>query len=171
MGHVAKTAGRHGGFETLQLSTQAAADVHRRSGSQHEFLRGSCCDQASSASPALARTGDGRQTEFPISRRVSAAWGEICVSRRTWTGDARIANFVRRSPTKGLKDEIASGDELPPVWPGRDGETRGIALEPLYKTAPAAALSAEALAVLIKEPDALAALPKSADLAVFVFDR
>jgi hypothetical protein len=35
-----------------------------------------------------------------------------------------------------LKDEIASGDELPPVWPWRDGETRGIALEPLYKTAP-----------------------------------
>ena len=30
--------------------------------------------------------------------------------------------------------------ELPPVWPWRDGETRGIALEPLYKTAPAAAL-------------------------------
>src|SRR5947209_3561386 len=77
-GHVSKTAGRHGGFETLQLSTQAAADVHRRSGSQHEFLRGTCCDQASSASPALARTGDGRQTEYLISRRVSAAWGEIC---------------------------------------------------------------------------------------------
>ena len=30
--------------------------------------------------------------------------------------------------------------ELPAVWPWRDGETRGIALEPLYKTAPAAAL-------------------------------
>jgi DNA-binding Lrp family transcriptional regulator len=39
-----------------------------------------------------------------------------------------------------LKDEIASGDELPPVWAWREGETRGIALEPLYRTAPAAAL-------------------------------
>ena len=39
-----------------------------------------------------------------------------------------------------LKDEIASGDELPPVWPWPDGETRGITLEPLYRTAPAAAL-------------------------------
>jgi hypothetical protein len=29
-----------------------------------------------------------------------------------------------------LKDEIASGDELPPVWPWRDGDTRGIALQP-----------------------------------------
>lgn len=39
-----------------------------------------------------------------------------------------------------LKDEIASGNELPPVWPWRDGETRGVALQPLYRTAPAAAL-------------------------------
>ena len=39
-----------------------------------------------------------------------------------------------------LKDEIASGSELPPVWPWREGETRGVALEPLYRTAPAAAL-------------------------------
>ena len=39
-----------------------------------------------------------------------------------------------------LKNEIASGDELPPVWPWRDGDTRGVALEPLYKTAPKAAL-------------------------------
>jgi hypothetical protein len=31
-------------------------------------------------------------------------------------------------------------DELPPVWPWREGGTRGIALEPLYRTAPAAAL-------------------------------
>ena len=39
-----------------------------------------------------------------------------------------------------LKDEIASDDELPPVWPWRDGGTRGIALAPLYRTAPEAAL-------------------------------
>lgn len=39
-----------------------------------------------------------------------------------------------------LKNEIASGDDLPPVWPWRDGDTRGRALEPLYKTAPKAAL-------------------------------
>ena len=38
-----------------------------------------------------------------------------------------------------LNKEIASGDELPPVWPWREGETRGIALEPLYRTAPVAA--------------------------------
>ena len=54
-----------------------------------------------------------------------------------------------------LKDEIASGDELPPVWPWRDGETRGIALEPLYKTAPAAALRDPALYQLLALVDAI----------------
>ena len=39
-----------------------------------------------------------------------------------------------------LIKEIAPSDDLPPVWPWRDGETGGIALEPLYKNAPAAAL-------------------------------
>lgn len=54
-----------------------------------------------------------------------------------------------------LKDEIASGDELPPVWPWRDGETRGIALEPLYKTAPAAALRDPVLYQLLALVDAI----------------
>lgn len=54
-----------------------------------------------------------------------------------------------------LKEEIASGDELPPVWPWRDGETRGIALEPLYKTAPAAALRDPVLYELLALVDAV----------------
>lgn len=54
-----------------------------------------------------------------------------------------------------LKDEIASGDELPPVWPWRDGETRGIALEPLYRTAPAAALRDPILYELLALVDAI----------------
>ena len=54
-----------------------------------------------------------------------------------------------------LKDEIASGDELPPVWPWRDGKTRGIALEPLYKTAPTAALRDPVLYQLLALVDAI----------------
>lgn len=54
-----------------------------------------------------------------------------------------------------LKDQIASGDELPPVWPWRDGETRGIALEPLYRTAPAAALRDPILYELLALVDAI----------------
>lgn len=54
-----------------------------------------------------------------------------------------------------LKDEIASGDELPPVWPWPDGKTRGVALEPLYRTAPAAALRDPMLYELLALVDAI----------------
>jgi DNA-binding Lrp family transcriptional regulator len=54
-----------------------------------------------------------------------------------------------------LKDHIASGDELPPVWPWRDGGTRGIAFEPLYRTAPAAALRDPILYELLALVDAI----------------
>jgi DNA-binding Lrp family transcriptional regulator len=54
-----------------------------------------------------------------------------------------------------LKDEIASGDELPPVWPWRDGEARGIALAPLYRTAPGAALRDPLLYELLALVDAI----------------
>lgn len=38
-----------------------------------------------------------------------------------------------------LNKNIVSADELFPVWPWPEGKTRGIAYEPLYKTAPLAA--------------------------------
>ena len=53
-----------------------------------------------------------------------------------------------------LKNEIAS-DELPLVWPWRDGETRGVALQPLYRTAPAAALRDPILYELLALVDAI----------------
>ena len=54
-----------------------------------------------------------------------------------------------------LKDEIASPDELPPVWPWPEGETRGVALDPLYRTAPAAALRDPVLYELLALVDAI----------------
>jgi DNA-binding Lrp family transcriptional regulator len=54
-----------------------------------------------------------------------------------------------------LKNEIASGEDLPPVWPWSEGNTRGIGLEPLYKTAPAAALRDSSLYELLALVDAI----------------
>ena len=54
-----------------------------------------------------------------------------------------------------LKDEIAPGDDFPPVWPWRDGDTRGFALQPLYRTAPAAALRDPFLYELLALVDAI----------------
>ncbi len=39
-----------------------------------------------------------------------------------------------------LRSMIKQGDDLVPVWPYAEGKQRGIAFEPLYKTAPIAAL-------------------------------
>jgi hypothetical protein len=54
-----------------------------------------------------------------------------------------------------LKSEIASSNDLPPVWPWRDGETRGVSLEPLYKSVPHAALRDPALYQLLALVDAI----------------
>jgi hypothetical protein len=54
-----------------------------------------------------------------------------------------------------LKNEIASGEDLPPVWPWSDGDTRGVGLEPLYKTVPAAALRDSSLHELLALVDAI----------------
>ena len=39
-----------------------------------------------------------------------------------------------------LKNEVSMSNDLPPVWPWPDGNTRGIGFEPLYKSVPQAAL-------------------------------
>lgn len=54
-----------------------------------------------------------------------------------------------------LKKDIVPGDELPPVWPWPEGKTRGIAFEPLYKTAPLAALRDPVLYELLALVDAI----------------
>ena len=57
---------------------------------------------------------------------------------------ARRGEVTRGVPTSyaapPLNKEIEPGSELPPVWPFPEGQHRGVSLEPLYKTAPAAAL-------------------------------
>ena len=44
-----------------------------------------------------------------------------------------------------LSADIDAGDEPPPVWPYSGGTVRGISLEPLYRSAPDAALRDRAL--------------------------
>jgi hypothetical protein len=54
-----------------------------------------------------------------------------------------------------LARQIASGTDLPPVWPYAEGKQRGVSLEPLYKTVPAAALRDPLLYELLALVDAL----------------
>lgn len=54
-----------------------------------------------------------------------------------------------------LKDTISPGDEPPPVWPDPEGTVRGLAYEPLYKTAPLAARQDSKLYELLALVDAI----------------
>jgi hypothetical protein len=54
-----------------------------------------------------------------------------------------------------LNKHIQQGSELPPVWPFAEGQHRGISLEPLYRTAPAAALRDESLYEMLALIDAV----------------
>jgi hypothetical protein len=54
-----------------------------------------------------------------------------------------------------LDKRIAPGTELPPVWPLADGRQRGVALEPLHRSAPAAALRDRTLYELLALIDAV----------------
>jgi DNA-binding Lrp family transcriptional regulator len=54
-----------------------------------------------------------------------------------------------------LKSEISQPNDLPPVWPWPDGDTRGVGFEPLYKSAPLAALRDPVLYEFLALADAL----------------
>ncbi len=70
----------------------------------------------------------------------------------------------RGEPTRGvatsyaaepLRSLISPGDELPPVWPYAEGKQRGIGFEPLYRTAPIAALRDQCFYEYLALADAL----------------
>src|SRR5712692_11375376 len=69
---------------------------------------------------------------------------EFLVHGLKYAFPAEHGEVTRGIPTsyaaEPLKSEISMSNELPPVWPWPDGNTRGIGLEPLYKSVPRAAL-------------------------------
>ena len=69
---------------------------------------------------------------------------EFLIHGLKYSFPARHGSITRGIPTSyaapPLKNEIMSNDDLPPVWSWPEGDVRGIAFEPLYKTAPLAAL-------------------------------
>lgn len=54
-----------------------------------------------------------------------------------------------------LKSEFALSNDLPPVWPWPEGDTRGLGLAPLYKRVPQAALRDSDLYQLLALVDAI----------------
>ena len=72
---------------------------------------------------------------------------------------AQHGEVTRGVPTsyaaKPLRSELSPSNDLPPVWPWPAGDTRGVGLEPLYKSAPLAALRDPVLYEFLALADAL----------------
>jgi hypothetical protein len=73
-----------------------------------------------------------------------SALEEFLIHGLKYAFPAEHGEVTRGVPTsyaaEPLKSEVSSSGDLPPVWPWHEGNTRGVALEPLYKSVPQAAL-------------------------------
>ena len=88
-----------------------------------------------------------------------SALEEFLVHGLKYAFPAEHGEVTRGIPTsyaaEPLKSEISMSNDLPPVWPWREGNTRGVGLEPLYKSVPAAALRDPNLYQLLALVDAI----------------
>jgi len=95
---------------------------------------------------------DGNQ---PLLQAVE----EFLVHGVKYAFPAKRGEVTRGVPTSyaalPLSKDIEPGSELAPVWPFPEGTLRGVSLEPLYKTAPHAALRDQSLYELLALIDAL----------------
>jgi len=95
---------------------------------------------ASTVNRALKRAAEVKLYQ-PARKRVSMrALEEALVHGAKYFLAPKRGGEVRGLPTAWaaapLKEEIASPEVLPPVWPDPRGEVRGLAVEPLHPSAP-----------------------------------
>ena len=73
-----------------------------------------------------------------------SALEEFLIHGLKYAFPAEHGEVTRGIPTsyaaEPLKSEVSISNDLPPVWPWHEGNTRGVGLVPLYKTVPQAAL-------------------------------
>ena len=93
------------------------------------------------------------------SRPVLQAVEEFLVHGVKYAFPPSRGGVTRGVPTSyaaaPLSRMIVASADLPPVWPHADGAIRGVSLEPLYRSVPAAALRDPALHELLALIDAL----------------
>jgi hypothetical protein len=105
---------------------------------------------------ALARlVSSGPEGNRPLVEAVQ----EFLVHGLKYVFPAKRGEITRGVPTSyaapPLNRMLSAGSEPPPVWPYAAGQQRGVGIEPLYKTVPAAALRDPYLHELMALIDAL----------------
>ncbi len=98
----------------------------------------------------------------PQSRRVRLkALKEFLVSGVPYVFPAKPVEITRGKPTawgaKVLNQVVSSGHTEVPVWPDPNGKTKGVALDPLYRSAAKASANDSRLYDLLALVDALRA--------------
>jgi DNA-binding MarR family transcriptional regulator len=99
---------------------------------------------------ALRRLEDSRLVDVKRQQVNRSNAEELLVHGLKYLFPVRQGGLVRGTPTAWgappLSEELAPGDEPPPVWPDPKGRVRGVALEPLHENAPEVARRASRLA-------------------------
>lgn len=116
---------------------------------------------ASEVHASIKRCQSARLLQGPEldNRPNLVALEEFLVHGLKYAFPAERGQFTRGMPTSyaapPLRDVIAQGNDPIPVWPLPDGKARGVALEPLYKTAPHASQRDSVLYEYLALTDAL----------------
>lgn len=108
---------------------------------------------------SLRRLEQARLINGEDSRPLLRPVEEFLVHGVKYAFPVRRGEITRGIPTAHaappLSEHIATGSDLPPVWPFAEGQVRGTTLEPLHKTVPAAAAKDLVLYELLALIDAL----------------
>lgn len=114
---------------------------------------------ASEVHAAIRRLEDGRLLESADKRIRRTPFKNFLVHGLPHVFAARTKELTRGIPTAwaapAFSSEFASGDQLPPVWPHPQGRVQGLAVSPLYSSAPEAAAKDEKLYALLAAVDGL----------------
>lgn len=86
----------------------------------------------------IARTSERIEVIKPALTEFVLYGAKYCFPAATGAATRGTVTSYAAPPLNAF---ITPGDELPPVWPHPSGESRGIALSPLYPAAPVAALA------------------------------
>lgn len=112
---------------------------------------------------ALKRLAQARlitdESAMAGSRPLLPAVEEFLIHGVKYAFPATRGEVTRGVPTSyaapPLNARVQAGSDLPPVWPFPQGTERGVSLQPLYRSVPAAALRDAALYELLSLIDAL----------------
>lgn len=114
---------------------------------------------ASEAHAAMRRLEDARLLD-PAERHIRrSVLRNFLIHGVPYAFAVRVEGMTRGIPTAWaapvFAGEFVSGDQLPPVWPDPEGQVQGLAVKPLYPSAPHAAKKNDKLYSLLAAVDAL----------------